>query len=914
MPQNLSWLLDKIADVPQATTELIDLSPGNDTGIWTSLKNIRLQKDREYSFWKLRGGTESFTTFEANIISAKGFEARVGGVFKKYIVVQVANGKVFLRNLTDATTTTIADGGNVVSTSVQADFVVIGQFLYIFSYAATKFLAYNLENGTLRNWLGVTSRPISSYAWVTGEIVPPNIWGHDNADDIFVPPFDSVSIYRSYAVVDVLEDGSVAVPGRPVIVQTLVRSIVNGSSSRIGVNLTMPPKQTGVAKRVLVASRWRPTAELTTQPTSEEYPNGPYFIVSDIADPTEVSTQITIQDRTPDNSLIRPLIELVPMVGGVPIIYGPNQLRPRKASGLKGSMIIGGFDVVRPVPGTSGGTPNVRINVGSGTDTSTPSYVAAVMFEYTNGQKSSIVDGSVILKRFTSTPGVGASGRITVNANTLDVSDIAIVSITFDGQFVETAPIRSSFSKLRVAELIMIALSGSVSLSNKWIFEVVDVTDPYVNVTSIELGTINNGLDFGIAITADDPTDIDLSVLSTAGGSNYTEGGSNAVIISGLNVLVSSVYFLAKNTSTNAYYLINQVNIGSGYAHGCPYLIKLTQAQFDALPSFPVPEASTSPISFRNFISLAIPAQNPRIDSQNRTVDNSAIQGLIPMRYDSDDKSVLRYQIIVLTDQNVQVGYLTEISRQPLNTFLLDLEIIDPSVKAINSFGFARIQDAVVFQSNAGISVVEGRSVRLLIDRHRYPVIESGMTSVAFNKDYNEIWMFFANQSTVLVYDKEANTINEFVFGTQELRFGLYNDNKMLIAIAGELFHTDKPSVFTEFSGNITGSATTDYLTRITERMKMLELSVYGQNIDVGGFIDLQTSRRESINDNWVKTFTNDVTLTPASARMHGVSFQIHRRGIKPRLLLNFTNNNAGYIEDIRLKVEINENTGRARL
>ena len=907
MTQNLSWFLDKVGQVPQANTELIDLSPGNDEGVWVSLKNLRLLQDGSYVFWKLRGGSESFVDFGTNIVSAKGFEARVGGEFKKYIVAQLSTGNVSLRNITDSTTTVIASGGDVISTSVPADFVVVGQFLYIFSYAADKYFTYNLETATLSDWCGTIARPISSYEWQTGEIVAPNIWGVDGTR-VYDPPFESTSIYRSYATVDILEDGSVTIPGRPIVVETLVSAIVNGSSSRIGVNLTIPPKASNVARRVLIASRWQSKPELTTQPTSEEYPNSPYFIVADIPDTEVTSSQITIPDRTPDSDLIRPLIELIPMSGGVPIIYGSGQLKPRKASGLKGSLIIGGFDVQRPLPFITTATPNVVVTPGSGTNTS-PAFYGAVMFEYSDGSKSSIVDGLGVLKQYTVTPGGFATGQIAVNDNTLTVSDLGIVGITFDGQYVETPPIKSTFSLSKIAELIQITLTGNPVLNARWTFE---VSGDDVDITAKEIGTAWNGMSIGVTVNADDPSAIDLSVTATSGGTELSEGGTNSIVVSGLNALVSSVYFLAK-TGTD-YHLISKESITSGYAHGCPYLVKFSQAEFAALEEFPVPTPSTDPLSFRNFISLAIPAQNPRIDSQSRIVDNSTIMGIVPLKYDADDKSVLRYQVYVLTDQNIQVGYLTEIARQPLNIFDVDLEIIDPSVKAINAYGHERIQNAVIFQSNAGIHKIEGRSVSLLIDKRRYSVLDNALTSVAFNKDYSEVWLFFALQSTVLVYDIKNNFVREYVFGSQSIRYGLYNDDKMLIAVGGILYHTDKPAVYTEFGDDITGSATTDYLTRITDRMKMLELSVYGQDIDVGGFIDLQTARRESISADWVKTFTNDVTLASAPARMNGVSFQIHRRGIKPRLSLNFTNNDAGYIEDIRLKVEINENTGRARI
>ena len=888
-----------------AATQLIELTPGNDSGVWVQHKNVRLKSDGEYTFAKLRGGTDSFFQFAAGtpVLCAYDFEARVNGAFKKYIVAQLTSGAVVLRNLTDSSTTTIDTG---FSTSIRAKFSVIGQFLYVFNYtnASTfKNIVCNLASPASPSvWNGLIAKPIDVAEWITGDIVNPNIWGHEG-EDVYVPPFESEKVYRAYVVVDLLEDGSVTLPGRPIVISTPVASIVNGATSRIGVKLTMPAKQTGTFRRVLAASRWSATAEEATNPSTEIHPNSPYFIIGDVAETLE-SGNVEIEDRTPDSQLLRDLNFDLPMVGGVPVIYGPNQLRPISATAFKGSLFIEGFDIQRPVPIFTGSNPNAKITPVSGTNSS---YTASVMFEYPDGKVSGIVDSGTVFKVFTFTPGTTATYTITAIANALVDFETAIVGVSFDGEYVETVPIRAGMSINQIATLIRLALASNTNLASRWN---ITVATAVVTIAALNPGTLYNDRTILFTIEEPDPGDVDLTSAQSVTAENSIEGGVNQFQIHGLNTQVSSVYFLAKTGST--YRLIANVGIQSPYAHGCPYQVKLDNTEFGNLPVFPAPTASTDPISFRDHLALAIPPQNPRVDSQSRIVDNSAIQGIIPLTYDNN-QNTLRYQVVVLTDQNVQFGYVQESGGQSLNIFDVNLEVIDPGVKALYGYGHARIQNAVLFQSNEGISMVEGRQVSLVVDKYRYPVISSGLTSIAYNKDHDEIWMFFDNESTVLVFDKNAGVIREYEFGTQDIRFGLYNDDKMLLGIGDTLYHTDKPAIYSEFGSAIVGTLVSKYLTQITQSMKLLELTVYGQNIDVAPTLDLQLSRKEGSEVAWTKSFTADYAPDAAEATMQGVSFQIHRRGSKPRLKLTLTNSTNGFIEDVRLKVSVTENSGKAR-
>jgi hypothetical protein len=1025
--QNLSWMLDRLSEAVGATTEIIDLSPGNDAGTWAHLVNLRLLQDGTYNFWKQRGGSRLEVQAAADIVTAYGFEARVSGVFVKYIALQLTNGSIYLYNInTGVLSSAIITGMN---TSDPVTYNVIGQFLYVFSYNTAsgqrKYKVYNLSTSSGTDWNSNVTKPISAYSWLTGSIVSPNIWNHQSTDT-YVPPFTSKSIFRAYAIVDILDDGSVSIPGRPIVVETLVSSIVSGTSSRVGVALTMPVKQSGVFRRVLVASRWQETAILSTTPSTEVYPNSPYFIVGDIKD-TAASGTMVLRDYTPDASLIRPITELVPLVAGVPVIYAPNQFRPITATSLKGTLIIGGFEQARQVPvpyidAVNANNGNVFVNVGSGTDTS---YRPAFVFEYSDGTTSSIIESAsgVRYKAYSFTAGAKQKYTLQVTAATFtDAKEITTVSIDFDGQSVETTTIKSGDDTNTVASKIRIALSGSAYIMSRW--DVTVVTD----TVSIEAKSVGTEYTVGLPLVSvtGDAGNVTVTIVSSSAtsGTNPTEGDFSTVQIHGTNALVTSVYILAKNVSTSVFYLVSREGQNSGFMHGCPFPVKHEDATFVALPVFQSPGSVGGDLSFRNNIALCIPAQNPRIDVQTPIVDTSTIQGIVPMQFD-EDKSTLRYRVVVLTDRNIQVGYLTEVQTQPLSIFAAQLEIINPSVNALYSNSQERILNSVVFQSNAGISMVTGSETRLLIDKDRYPIANNRLASVAYNKKYDEIWMFFRNQTTVLVFDTKTGLVREYAYPPSQLiKFGLWTNEKMYIAYGANLLLTDLEGVSTDDTialatitindntgwtfGNLSSplvindgttsvsidtindggldsietialiiatyvnqseafkcvaisqnnkvsfvtkvaaatatlqfssepkivgltgsyqlsvgassattiqaSALSGYLTRITERMKMLELSIYGQYINASAEIDLQASRRESITAPWVKTFTAGYTGASQTLSMSGKSWQIHRRGIKPRILLKFNNSADGYIEDIRLKVEVNENTGRARI
>jgi hypothetical protein len=1025
--QNLSWMLDRLSDAAGATTEIIDLSPGNDAGTWKQLVNLRLLEDGTYSFWKTRGGSRLQVQAGADIVTAYGFEARVSGVFVKYVALQLTNGSIYLYNINTSTLSSAIITG--MNTSDPVTYNVIGQFLYVFSYNTAsgqrKYKVHNLSTSVTTDWNNNTTKPISAYSWLTGSIVTPNIWNHDSTDT-YVPPFESKSVFRAYAIVDILDDGSVSIPGRPIVVETLVSSIVSETSSRVGVALTMPIKQAGVFRRVLVATRWQETAILSTTPSTEGYPNSPYFIVGDIKD-TAASGTMILRDYTPDASLIRPITELVPLVGGVPVIYAPNQFRPITATSLKGSLIIGGFEQARqlPVPYTDAVNPsngNVFVNVGSGTDTS---YRPAFVFEYSDGTTSGIVESesSVRYKAYSFTAGVKQKYEIEVTAVSFpNAKEITTISIEFDGQSVETTTIKSGDTENTVASKIRIALGDSAYIMSRWN---VSVATDTVTIEAKNIGTEYSVGSPLISVTGD-AGDSTVSITSSqiTAGANPTEGNFSTVQIHGTNALVTSVYILAKNVSTSVFYLVSREGQNSGFMHGCPFPVKHDNTSFGNLPVFQSPGSAASSLSFRNNIALCIPAQNPRIDVQTPIVDTSTIQGIVPMQFD-EDKTTLRYRVVVLTDRNVQVGYLTEIQTQPLSIFSAQLEIINPSISALYSNSQERILNSVVFQSNAGISMVTGSDTKLLVDKDRYPIANTRLASIAYNKKHDEIWMFFRNQTTVLVFDTKTGLIREYVYPSNQLiKYGLWTNEKMYIANGTNLLLTDLEGVSTDdtvalatitidentgwtygtqsspltisdgtttisittindggidtietiaseiayrvneseafkcvaiqrdnkvsfvtkvaattatltFSpepkilglngsyqlsvgssseATIQASALSGYLTRITERMKLLELSVYGQYIDASAEIDLQTSRRESITAPWVKTFTAGYTGASQTLSMSGKSWQIHKRGIKPRILLKFNNSADGYIEDIRLKVEVNENTGRARL
>lgn len=1003
------WMIEALSDFPQANTSMIDLGSGNNTSIWSRITNVRLVKDGVYEFWKMRGGTSIVKRFTSTIVRSVGFETTIDAQKKEYIAVVRQDGVAQVFDIQTDTTFTIGTGF-----SQATDFVCIGIFLYSMRYDSTSpvYRVTNLKTGVSINWNSISGSPCLSTAWLTGAIVSPNIWGHDG-EETYQPPYASTFIHRAYAIVNILEDGSVSFYGRPRTISTRVAQIVDSNSplnSRVAVDLTMPPIPTGVARRILVATRFLPEIEDTTNPSSPNYPNGPFFIVGDIAESELSSGVMRIVDRTPDRQLIRPLSSILSMQAGVQTAFAPGQIRPKSVSSFKGTMVIGGYDVVYQVPQpytSSTGSGNIRLGNSTG-DNTDPAYTASFVFEYSNGRRSAIVDSDFVFKASEYVPGNRAFNTITITDNNLTGLDEGQITVTFDGVSITIFGLTSVSTLDSIAAQIASQLNSS-SLTSKW---EITVASNVVTIKALSRGTFLNGF---VAFVSSYDIDVSLSG-ATAGGTDDSTIGNNQIQIHGLNALVESVILLAKTGST--YRVVDAHPITSTFVNGGVYSAALEDADFAALQVYIPPSSGSivTSISQRDFISTAIPAQNPRIDLQARVQNGDEILAVVPMRFDSE-RTTLRYELTVLTTSSVQNVFLQETTLGNFTSYDISAEVIDPFVSAISPVGHGRVKDAVIFESNHGISIVSGRSVQLLLDKREYPFIESGLVAVLFNKSYSEIWLVFNEESEVIVLDGLSRTNRLIDYsGMGVLRGGASVGSDVLISIGDGVYKTDlasqgkdtgkavltvltnawtfgnlsdpfvvsdgtdsvsitiindggwdpidaiaseitlrinegdldvlavvvgnKIELFSKTGSDVTvtvspepelatpnglyaiivqaevdieGTLVSEYLSDELTNLKILDFTVYGQDITAQLQVDAQSARAKSSSATWSKSFTPTYTSSPIEAKMSGVSFRPYLRGRKPRILIKLTDGFNGFVESIKMKIQSSNNKGVAQ-
>lgn len=247
------------------------------------------------------------------------------------------------------------------------------------------------------------------------------------------PYYIEPKIFKTYVVLDMLADGSYCIPGRPFTCSTTLEALAD--NRRRGIRLQLGQADVGVARRYLFATRWRSTMQATLTPSDENYTNGTFFLVAELD-----QKQTAYDDFTPDTQLLRPLSEKVPLTAGIPAIFGPGQLAPHSATSLKGTLMMGGYTINRPVPtpySDADDTPNGNILV------TQPSGGVAqgdrsigIQFVYTDGSVSQLVSslpsGTTIGLQFDNSD---ATTMLQVHSLNLLVAKVNIIGISGGNQY-----------------------------------------------------------------------------------------------------------------------------------------------------------------------------------------------------------------------------------------------------------------------------------------------------------------------------------------------------------------------------------------------------------------------------------------------------------------------------------------------
>lgn len=191
--------------------------------------------------------------------------------------------------------------------------------------------------------------------------------------------------YKTYVIIDVLDDGSAVINGKP-----LTKSI-KLYSDEIGFTITLSAASSNVAKRYLCASRYMDNKKDTVRPSTGNFNNSPWFIVKELD-----ASQTSVFDASPNGFLRRPVTEILPMAAGIPTIFGKGQLVPQTTSPHKDIFVIGGYKINRPIPTIYTSLPATSGNIfvsQSGLDTAN---TAHFVFEYTDGTYSS--EATIVVK------------------------------------------------------------------------------------------------------------------------------------------------------------------------------------------------------------------------------------------------------------------------------------------------------------------------------------------------------------------------------------------------------------------------------------------------------------------------------------------------------------------------------------
>lgn len=193
--------------------------------------------------------------------------------------------------------------------------------------------------------------------------------------------FEMPVLQRAYALIDVLGDGSYTLPGPPLVVKVPADKIIQ--ESWFSVKLDIPAAADNVSARHLIATRWHLDEESLFTPSSERYPNGAWFLHSEI----DAKADDGFLDTKADAELITELSELLALSSGVATQFASGEIQPVTAVQYKNSLFLGGYDIARQAPQIG---KNILIDTGN--TSPDPTTDLHVYFEYTNGDTSELVN------------------------------------------------------------------------------------------------------------------------------------------------------------------------------------------------------------------------------------------------------------------------------------------------------------------------------------------------------------------------------------------------------------------------------------------------------------------------------------------------------------------------------------------
>lgn len=189
-----------------------------------------------------------------------------------------------------------------------------------------------------------------------------------------------VELVRGYALIDLAEDGSVSLPGQPVIAKTDPFTVYEDNQAYV--EMDIPAAGAGVAKRYLIATQWHLNEDAAFQPSSEQNPNGTWYIHSEL----EPKSYTKFRDDKRDAKLQRPITELLPYAGGIALQLAAGTVYPNTVMSQQGALFLGNYTLKRITP-EEGTTYEYWKN-----PYDTDIYELYVQYEYSNNSYSALED------------------------------------------------------------------------------------------------------------------------------------------------------------------------------------------------------------------------------------------------------------------------------------------------------------------------------------------------------------------------------------------------------------------------------------------------------------------------------------------------------------------------------------------
>lgn len=531
-------------------------------------------------------------------------------------------------------------------------------------------------------------------------------------------------------------------------------------------------------------------------------------------------------------------------------------------------------------------------------------------------------------------PCTQATAAIDITANNLQGGITEDHVITVDGNSTDPITITDTDSLEDIADKYVAAIPNAVAIDIEWKAQKVDNGDGTwrCKLTFRSYGTTGNGRDISVSGV----TDISLSISSPSDGG--TDGGTvvsgdpvtqvnaNRLQIHSLNQLVSDVFILGRtNDGSKTFHLIRKVSIDEAGAHGKVISLPNTESALDDIENttYQTPSATEvlESIELSNYVNIGTPFQQFQISTQEQINDQSSIMRVVPVDY-ATEKTVMRYRLMIFTDQNIQMGYLVDSTQsfdsgRTRRTFDGDFEKVFSGLKATSWEGITDLLDQVVFPTENGVFgwPKKGAPTRLFNDK-RYPVsVNNNLVDVTYKQEFREMWFLYGS-NVAIVYDLDSQTTRRMEYsGVGNIRAGAFFDDKLYIGTATDVLETDKASATTDKSGGdaVTGKAESIHFGDELSQIRLMEIVVGGQQFSCAIDVDLQSARFEDGAGTWSDQFQADMSLAAKTLKMHGASYQVQRMAIMPRIRLTFDATSGGRLAYATIKSQPTPNKGKAR-